>query len=66
MSEEQFEFLMAIEEYKRLNAKPFPTWTEVLDVIRALGYSKTGPGCDIQSQPAPVEVAKEDTASPSR
>jgi len=40
MSDEQFEFLMAIEEYKRANAKPFPTWTEVLEVMKALGYRK--------------------------
>ena len=40
MSQEQFEFLMAIDEYKRKNARPFPTWTEVLEVIKALGYRK--------------------------
>ena len=40
MSEEQFDFLMAIESYKRQNHRPFPTWTEVLDVIKALGYRK--------------------------
>ena len=40
MSDEQFEFLMAIDEYKRKNTRPFPTWTEVLDVIKALGYRK--------------------------
>ena len=40
MSEEQFEFLMAIEEYKRENLRHFPTWTEVLEVIKALGYRK--------------------------
>jgi len=40
MSDEQFAFLMAIDEYRRKNAKPFPTWTEVLDVIKALGYRK--------------------------
>lgn len=40
MSEEQFSFLMAIDEYKRQNARPFPTWTEVLEVIKALGYRK--------------------------
>lgn len=40
MSDEQFAFLMAIDEYKRKNAKPFPTWTEVLEVIKALGYRK--------------------------
>jgi hypothetical protein len=40
MSEEQFEFLLAIQEYKNKNARPFPTWTEVLEVIKALGYRK--------------------------
>ncbi len=40
MTQEQFDFLMAIEEYKQKNARPFPTWTEVLDVVKALGYRK--------------------------
>jgi hypothetical protein len=41
LSDEQFEFLMAIDDYKKQNARPFPTWTEVLEVIKALGYRKT-------------------------
>jgi hypothetical protein len=40
MSDEQFEFLMAIDQYKRVNNRPFPTWTEVLEVIKALGYRR--------------------------
>ena len=40
MTDDQFEFIMAIDQYKRLNKRPFPTWTEVLEVIRALGYRK--------------------------
>ena len=40
MSEEQYEFLMAVDEYKRKNARPFPTWTEVLEVVKAMGYRK--------------------------
>lgn len=40
MSDEQFEFIMAIDEYKRANSRPFPTWTEVLEIIKALGYRK--------------------------
>ena len=40
MNEEQWEFLEAMNEYKRLNNRPFPTWSEVLDVMRALGYRK--------------------------
>ncbi len=40
MSDEQFEFLMAIDRYKRVNERPFPTWTEVLEVVKAIGYRK--------------------------
>lgn len=40
MTAEQFEFVMAIETYKRVNKKLFPTWTEVLEVMRQLGYRK--------------------------
>ena len=40
MTDAQFEFLMAIDEYKRVNQRPFPTWTEVFEVIKALGYRR--------------------------
>jgi len=40
MTVEQFEFVMAIETYKKVNKKMFPTWTEVLEVIEQLGYRK--------------------------
>ena len=40
MTDEQFEFIMAIDQYKRINKRPFPTWTEVLEVVKALGYRK--------------------------
>ena len=54
MSDEQFEFLMAIDEYKRQNSRPFPTWTEVLEVIKALGYRKVAePQSLEQSQKEP-------------
>jgi hypothetical protein len=43
MSDEQFEFVMAIDTYKRLNNRPFPTWTEVLEVVKQLGYRKVAP-----------------------
>ena len=40
MTIEQFEFVMAIQTYKKVNKKMFPTWTEVLEVITHLGYRK--------------------------
>ncbi len=42
-TDEQFLFVMAIEAFKRANHKTFPNWTEVLEVIRKLGYRKTQP-----------------------
>ncbi len=41
MNTEQFMFLMAIDAFKKGNARQFPTWTDVLEVIRLLGYRKT-------------------------
>ena len=41
MTTEQFLFIQAIDAFKKANDKPFPTWTEVLEVIRKLGYRKT-------------------------
>jgi hypothetical protein len=40
MNDEQFEFIMAIEEYKRVNHKPFPSYTEILEIAKALGYRR--------------------------
>lgn len=41
MTPEQFLFLKAIDAYKQVNDRPYPTWTEVLEVVRKLGYRKT-------------------------
>jgi hypothetical protein len=43
MNEDQLEFIKSIDEYKRANHRPFPTWTEVLDIILYLGYRKVAP-----------------------
>jgi hypothetical protein len=41
MTAEQFEFVMAIETYKKVNKRMYPTWTEILEVVQQLGYRKT-------------------------
>jgi len=43
MNEEQLDFLRAVDEYKRVNDRPFPTLTEILDVLLYLGYRKVAP-----------------------
>ncbi len=53
MTDEQFEFIMAVDQYKRENRRPFPTWTEVLEVIKALGYRKV-------AEPQPLKSFKKE------
>jgi hypothetical protein len=43
MNTEQFEFIMAIETYKKVNKRLYPTWTEILEIVRQLGYRKVKP-----------------------
>ncbi len=43
MNELQFEFVMAVELYKKLNKRLYPTFTELLEVMRQLGYRKVLP-----------------------
>jgi len=68
MSQEQFLFVLAIDAFKRVNNKTFPTWTDVLEVIRKLGYRKTmptelvlGPKAEdwVEDADAPAGVFKE-------
>jgi len=72
MNQEQFLFIKAIDAFKRANDRPYPTWTEVLEVIRKLGYRKTVemevdlPGLQDWSEPAdaPAFPATEDEDQP--
>jgi hypothetical protein len=55
MTPEQFEFIRAVETYKRVNHKLFPTWTEVLEVMLQLGYRKVEPrDIDLPNVPEPT------------
>ncbi|PHY03645.1 MAG: hypothetical protein CK530_00155 [Planctomycetaceae bacterium] len=35
---EEIEFMQAIEHYKRVNGRMFPTCSEMLEVLKSLGY----------------------------
>jgi hypothetical protein len=45
-SPEELEFMQAMHAYKQSSGRMFPTWSEVLEVLRALGYEKTAEPCD--------------------
>ncbi len=40
ITDELLEFVMTMDEYKRVNKKPFPSWSEVYQVVLYLGYRK--------------------------
>lgn len=57
--DDEIEFMKAMDQYKRDNRRPFPTWSEVLEVLTALGYRRvaeptTLPG-NSRSAPVPVK-----------
>ncbi len=59
MTAEQMLFIQAIDAFKRVNGKTFPTWTDVLEVVRKLGYRKTmnselnlGADCEDWTEPS--------------
>lgn len=64
MSDEQFEFLMAIDEYKKKNARPFPTWTEVLELIKALGYRKVAEPHSLDNPPKAATHTRTQATAP--
>ena len=44
----EVEFMRAMDEYKRRSGRPFPTWSEVLEVLTSLGYRKVAESTDLQ------------------
>ena len=41
--------MRAVDEYKRLARRPFPTWHEVLEILLSLGYRQVA-----QREPLPL------------
>ena len=50
-TEAEMEFMMAMNEYKRSSGRMFPTWSEVLEVLQALGYEKVAAADLKETQP---------------
>jgi hypothetical protein len=39
-SDDETEFMLQMERYKRVRRRPYPTWREVYRVVKSLGYRK--------------------------
>ena len=46
-SDDEIAFMRAMDEYKRKSGRQFPTWSEVLEVIRSLGYRQVAEPVEI-------------------
>ena len=65
MNEEQLDFIKAVDEYKRVNHRPFPSWTEILDIVLYLGYRRVAPVGEFsltKARQTPLPEEHEDSA----
>ncbi len=49
---EELEFMSAMDDYKRRSGRMFPTCSEILEVVRALGYERRTPQSSERHTPA--------------
>ena len=55
-SNDEIEFMQAMDEYKRRSGRMFPTCSEILEVVRDMGYVRVDmPEADVTVEPANFE-----------
>lgn len=54
-TDEEVEFMRAMDEYKRASGRMFPTCSEILEVLRNLGYVKGSVIPAMSAEPTTVE-----------
>jgi hypothetical protein len=55
-NEDEIEFMRAMDQYKRDNRRPFPTWSEVLEVLAALGYRRVAEPTALPGNTKPATI----------
>ena len=60
---EEIEFMIALDEYKRSSGRMFPTCSEILEVIKKLGYEKRPQPMVPSSEPGTSPQPAEETAT---
>jgi hypothetical protein len=45
-TDEEIRFMHALDEYKRRSGRMFPTCSEILEVVRAMGYVRLNETCE--------------------
>jgi hypothetical protein len=54
-TDDEIIFMKAMDQYKRANRRPFPTWSEVLEVLFSLGYRKVAEVAELPGLPLQPE-----------
>jgi hypothetical protein len=55
-NDEEIVFMKSMDNYKRDNRRPFPTWSEVLEVLFALGYRKVAEATTLPGNTRPIDL----------
>lgn len=66
-SDHEIEFMQALDEYKRLSGRMFPTCSEILEVLHNLGYRRVADSQEIycpQATGAPVTDGSDPASTP--
>ncbi len=57
-TDDEIQFMKAMDQYKRDNSRPFPTWSEVLEVLRSMGYRKVAEATALPGLPTSAPVTE--------
>lgn len=64
MTEDDVEFLLAVESFQKRFKRRYPTWLEVLHIARCLGYRKVAAPVPVK-QPLPPTVEPRSRLAPT-
>jgi len=64
-TDQEVEFMNAIDDYKRTSGRMFPTCSEVLEVLRNLGYVKVAAPLAVMAEAAALQSAGQPFETPA-
>jgi hypothetical protein len=47
-SDDEIDFMKEMDDYKRRSGRQFPTWSEVLEVLRSMGYRRVAEPAELK------------------
>lgn len=55
----ELDFIKAMDEYKKSSGRMFPTWSEILEVLKGIGYEKPHDNRSVPAPETPVDPVAE-------